>query len=114
LGKGNDMTFVKTTMKQGIIILTILLFLKSCDSKTAQDYLNEADKLSEQKNHKEAIELFDKAIQKRPKISRCIYKSWCFTIYFYEFEPLRPLINSNADILALEENILKIKKTVME
>lgn len=54
-------------MKQGTIILTFLLLLTGCDFKTAQDYLNEADKLSEQKKFKEAIELLDKAIQKDPK-----------------------------------------------
>jgi len=54
-------------MKQGIIILTILFFLTGCDFKTAQDYLNEADRLSEQKKYQEAIELLDKAIKKDPK-----------------------------------------------
>ena len=61
------MPYVKTTMKQGTIILTILLLLTSCDFKTAKDYLNEADKLSEQKRYREAIELLDKAIKKDPK-----------------------------------------------
>src|SRR5690606_5871077 len=61
------MPYVKTTMKQGTIILTILLLLTSCDFKTAKDYLTEADKLSEQKRYREAIELLDKAIQKDPK-----------------------------------------------
>ncbi len=54
-------------MKQVIFILTIILLLPSCYFKTAQDDLNEADKLSEKKKYKEAIELRDKAIQKDPK-----------------------------------------------
>ncbi len=39
----------------------------SCDFKSAQEYLNEADKLSEQGKCKEAIKLLDKAIEKEPK-----------------------------------------------
>ena len=54
-------------MKQVIFILTIILLLTSCDFKSAQEYLNEADKLSEQGKYKEAIELLDKAIEKDPK-----------------------------------------------
>lgn len=54
-------------MKQVTIILTFLILLASCDFKTAQDYLNEADKFSEEGNYNEAIELLDKAIQKDPK-----------------------------------------------
>ena len=37
------------------------------DFKSAQEYLNEADKLSEQGKCKEAIILLDKAIEKEPK-----------------------------------------------
>lgn len=47
--------------------MTFLLLLTSCDFKTSKDYLNEADKLSEQEKYKEAIELLDKAIEKDPK-----------------------------------------------
>lgn len=54
-------------MKELIPILTIILLLTGCDFKTAHDYLNEADKLSEQKKHKEAIKLLNKAVQKDPK-----------------------------------------------
>jgi tetratricopeptide (TPR) repeat protein len=61
------MPYVKKTMKHVILILTIILLLTSCDFKSAQEYLNEADKLSEQGKYKEAIELLDKAIEKDPK-----------------------------------------------
>ena len=54
-------------MKELIPILTIILFLIGCDFKTAHDYLNEADKFSEKKKHKEAIKLLNKAVQKDPK-----------------------------------------------
>lgn len=37
-----------------------------------------------------------------------------FTKYFYEFKPLRPLVEIKADILALEEKTLEIEKTVLE
>lgn len=37
-----------------------------------------------------------------------------FTKYFYEFKPLRPLAEIKADILALEEKVLEMEKTVLE
>ncbi|MBC9798246.1 type I restriction-modification system subunit M [Sinomicrobium weinanense] len=37
-----------------------------------------------------------------------------FTKYFYEFKPLRPLVDIKADILALEEKTLEMEKTVLE
>jgi tetratricopeptide (TPR) repeat protein len=58
---------IKKTMKQLALILTIIFLLISCDFKTTQDYLNEAEKLSEQGKYKEAIELLDKAIDKDQK-----------------------------------------------
>lgn len=54
-------------MRKFNYILIGLFFLASCDLKTAEEYLNEADKLSEQNHNKEAIELLDKAIKKDPK-----------------------------------------------
>lgn len=57
----------KMTLKQGLIILIFLLILTGCDFKSAQDYFNEAEKFSEQKKYKEAIELLDKAVGKDPK-----------------------------------------------
>ncbi len=37
-----------------------------------------------------------------------------FTKYFYDFKPLRSLAEIKADILALEESSLELKKTVLE
>jgi type I restriction enzyme M protein len=37
-----------------------------------------------------------------------------FTKYFYEFKPLRPLEEIKADILALEEKVLEMEKTVLD
>lgn len=37
-----------------------------------------------------------------------------FTKYFYEFKPLRSLLDIKADILALEEKTLEVEKTVLE
>ena len=37
-----------------------------------------------------------------------------FTKYFYEFKPLRPLAEIRADILALEEKVLDMEKTILD
>ncbi len=58
---------IRKIIKQVAISFTILFILSSCDFKTEQDYLNDAERLSEQKKYKEAIELLDKAIKKNPK-----------------------------------------------
>jgi tetratricopeptide (TPR) repeat protein len=91
------MPYIKMTVKQVIFILTIILLLTSCDFKSAQDYLNEADKLSEQGKYKQAIELLDKAIEKDPKY-------------------LGAYINRGADKSALEnyEEAIKDYKTVLD
>jgi tetratricopeptide (TPR) repeat protein len=54
-------------MRQAATICTMLFFIVSCDFNTAEYYFNEADKLSEQGKHEEAILLLDKAIEKDPK-----------------------------------------------
>lgn len=83
-------------MKQVIFILTIIQLLTSCDFKSAQDYMYEAEILSEQEKYKEAIELLDKAIDKDSKY-------------------LGAYINRGADKSALEnyEDAIKDYKTVL-
>lgn len=48
-------------------ILTTLLLLTGCDFKSAEDYLNEAEKLENKGQYEEAIHLLDKAIEKDPE-----------------------------------------------
>lgn len=47
-----------------LLILLFVAFSVSCDFKTASDYLNEAEKLSDKGLYEEANKLLDKAIEK--------------------------------------------------
>ena len=66
-------------MKQVLILLFCLTFLSSCDFfLTPEDYLHQAERLSESGKYKEAIKLADKAIIKNNKfveayINRALY-----------------------------------------
>jgi len=53
--------------KNLIYILSISLLFISCDFKTAEEYYDLAYELEEQGKFKEAIELLDKAIEKKPE-----------------------------------------------
>jgi tetratricopeptide (TPR) repeat protein len=52
------------TVRIYLTILTILLFLTSCDMKSAKEYLVDAEGLEMQREYMEAIQLLDKAISK--------------------------------------------------
>lgn len=54
-------------MRQLLIILIYLISFTACDFKSAEDYFEEAEKLSGQEKYKEAILLLDKAIEKDNK-----------------------------------------------
>lgn len=55
------------TIRSLMISLTLGCLTISCNSKSADDYLLESNKLAYNKKYKEAIELLDKAIQLNPK-----------------------------------------------
>ena len=67
------MPYVKTAMRQLIIVLIFFVFLTGCGFKSAKSYFTEAENLSEQGKYDEAILLLDKAIEKDQKfLGACI------------------------------------------
>ncbi len=54
-------------LRQLIFISFILILLAGCDFKSAEDYLNEAEKFENKGQYQKAITLLDKAIEKDPE-----------------------------------------------
>ncbi len=54
-------------MTKFLTILTSFILITSCDFKSAEDYLTEAEKLENQGQYEQAISLLNKAIEKDPE-----------------------------------------------
>ncbi|MGG9970186.1 tetratricopeptide repeat protein [Ferruginibacter sp. SUN002] len=66
------------TPRSYLYILTII-FLTSCDFKSADDYLKQGHDIGLTGNYKAAIPIFDKAIQKNPKLKEAyIQRGLCY------------------------------------
>lgn len=67
------------TLHSIIIILTTILFLTSCDLKSANTYLKESRVVGEKGDYKSAILLLDEAILKDPKLKEAyIQRGLCY------------------------------------
>ena len=66
------------TLRSYLYILTII-FITSCDLKSADDYLKQGHDIGLTGNYKAAITVFDKAIQKNPKLKEAyIQRGLCY------------------------------------
>ena len=66
-------------MKHRFIIPILTISLTSCDLKTADNYLKEGHDVGLTGDYKSAIKLFDKAIQKNPKLKEAyIQRGLCY------------------------------------
>src|SRR6266542_2100216 len=67
------------TLRFIIIILTTVFFLTSCDLKSADTYLKQGHDIGLTGDYKSAIKMFDKAIQKNPKLKEAfIQRGLCY------------------------------------